>query len=322
METQKESLTSLPIWMYLTLTLLIVVVLMGGLYLTGISNNPGFLTLLGTIITGVGTGILSILKFYGSYRNDIKIQDEKAINTLQEMRNICDSKLHKAQESLLIKQLDFNQKTTDFLMDSFIKIEENLSSIKQDINITKKELSDRISIVTEDVMRLKNLFNDSTNAKDKHDKWMIEINRDWDGCKKRIQLIDNKILFSAAGILKENFIDFFETVISMNMNHCDDISSKEILLSKMYEKLDACNLNCTLQLQQLLKGGEENILAYFNETMKQTIFIYKTNMEKCFIDNTINNIFRNFYNYSSVFMNEMLNILVKSYFKYKENEKK
>lgn len=107
----------------------------------------------------------------------------------------------------------------------------------------------------------------------------------------------------------------------MNMAHCDDISSKELLLGKMYEKLDNCTLNCHLQLQQLLKGGEEDILVYYEESIKQSIFNYKTNMEKCFIDNAINNIFRNFYNYSSVFLNEILNVLVKSYFKHKEDIK-
>lgn len=323
MKTPKEAQNGKPlsIWVFLSMLLMFVIMLMGSFYLLGVSQNPGFLTLLGAIITGIGTAVASGLKFHNSYKNDLAMHNEKSAQNLLEVKNICDVKLGKAQENLLIKQLDFNQKTTDFLMDSFIKIEENLLSIKHDINITKKDLSTKISDINDDVTRLKNLINDNMNAKDNHDKWMVEINKDWDGCKKRIQMIDNKILFSAAGIIKENFLDFFETVISMNMVHCNDISSKESLVSKMYEKLDACNLSCDLQLQQLMKGGEEDMLVQFNESMKQPIFNFKMNLEKCFIDNTINNIFKNFYNYSSIFLNEMLNTLVKSYFKNKEKNK-
>lgn len=300
-------------WIFLSAVLITTVAGMSVLYLTGISQSPGFLALLGSIITAFGAGIGSIIKSMIGYKDQINDQTSYLEDAIEDIQENSKKELSKTQESLLIKQLDFNQKTTEFLIDSFIKIEESMNQIGNDIKMTKTELTSDINTVKKDLSKIKVDLDKVEKIKTKQDGWKEGINKDWEGCKKRIECIDKKILFSAATICKENFIDYFNQIIEMDLSP-SDISSKEILIKNINDKLDICILNCNLQLEQLLTGKDDKLLKHFSESKIKLIFEYKTNLEKCFNENIINNIYKNFYNYSSIYFNEMLNQLVRSYF--------
>jgi len=315
---QKKQTFSHSFWIFFSAVLVTAIAAMSVLYLTGISSSPAFLAILGSVITAIGAGSGTLIKSMLKYKTQIKEQTRNLEEAVEDMQDLNAKELNKTQESLLIKQLDFNQKTTDFLIDSFLKIEKGMNIISNDVKATREDLNAKFNEVQEDVISMQIEFEASEKTKSKQEKWMLEIHRDWESCKKRIQTIDKKTLFSSAVIIKENFTEFFQQVVEMDLS-ASDRSSKELLVININEKLDCYILNRNLQLDILLKDNKMH--EDFNKAKAEIIYKYRQNIEKCFNENIINNIYRNFYNYSSIYFNDLLNQLVRSYFKTKEQEK-
>ena len=142
--------------------------------------------------------------------------------------------------------------------------------------------------------------------------WRYELNKDWNSSKKRISMVNNDILVKIATVIKETVFYFFDDVLEIDdLSHCDEISVKEKSLQLILDKLEDRIIKCSAQLSSMNKG--EDIIENFKEAAKPIIQNYKKNIEKVFVKNTINSVYRNFYNYTSTFHTELLNALVAVY---------
>lgn len=262
----------------------------GIINLSGINPSRELYAFIGVIITALSGMITAFINSNKSYEERINRSETKITDAIN-------SRFGKIETDIFQKQTETNRILTDNLTSS-------LADIKTDIRDLKS-----------DVCQVKTVLEEMTSIKEKREMWRNEINKDWMGSKKRIENINNGILLSVASIVKDNVFGFFEDVIDIDdLSHCDEISVKEKTLANIYDMLESRLVKTQTQLNNLSDDDLENkFIESFKANASPIIFTYKENIEKVFVKNTINSVYRNFYNYSSTFLNELLNMAVNLY---------
>lgn len=207
----------------------------------------------------------------------------------------------KLQKTMVDTQIETSNRNSEFMVNSFAEVKSEVKEMKYEFAEIKK-----------DVAFTKEYIEETNSIKEKREMWRYELNKDWNSSKKRISMVNNDILVKIATVIKETVFYFFDDVLEIDdLSHCDEISVKEKSLQLILDKLDDRIIKCSAQLSSMNKG--EDIIENFKEVAKPIIQNYKNNIEKVFVKNTINSVYRNFYNYTSTFHTELLNTLVAVY---------
>lgn len=306
-------------WIWITLLIVSALTIISLFFIHSGIINAAIITGISTIVVGLGSIISAILKYSNSFKERIYDQDSKIDKMLSEVRQETTVKISKNYENLINKQIEFSNKTTDFLVDTFIKIENDINGVSNQIKDIRHDLKERIDEVkislikvTDDVNSLQLAATKTASYKSKQESWARELEKDWDGCKARIQTIDDKELLNGAIIVKDLFIDFANEILSWNL-YTSNESEKSMLISRINERFDSFYINISAQLPQMIHSKQ--FIDEYYTLNKANVVGFKIKIEKSFRDNIINNISKNIFNYSSQYLNETLNTLACAYVK-------
>lgn len=302
-------------WFWLTITFLCIIIIMGSIYLHYGLLNETSITLLGSIIVGIGSFGGAILKFHGGFKQrlqDIKLFVEKS---MIEAKHNADEQVNKASEDLVKRQIEYQNKSAEFLLETLIKVEQNIleevRDTKNGITEQFEQMDDKLTKVSDDVSKLQSSVHKMEECKNKKEFWAKELEKDWDGCKTRIKMIDDKTLYSGAIVIKEEFMEFANDVLAWNLS-TDSQSDKEILTNRIIEKFDAVIASTQRQLSIIINPKHNEQYIVLNKLNEHS---FKLKIEKSFRENLVNNIYKNAFNYSSQYLNETLNTFVAAYLK-------
>jgi hypothetical protein len=280
-------------------TLLFSVVTISMILVLGIKPSTQFYVFAGIVITAISGIFTAYINSNNAYKDELREVEKRITKNIIDIGDKYRAKFENIEDDVFKNQTEMSRKTNEFMIESVTSIKSDIKTIQQDFTEFKSE-----------VKEIKSTLDEMTSIKEKREMWRSEINKDWAGCKKRIHAVDDgKTLSDVASIVKDSVFSFFENVIEIDdLSHCDDISVKEKSINHIYELLESKIVKTSLQLNSI--HDDKWFISGFKSEAQDIISNYKSNIEKVFIKNTINSVYRNFYNYTSTFLNELLNMAV------------
>lgn len=252
----------------------------------------------------IAIGVALISAISAIITAQIKSNNQAKIEFAETEKRISDSltnRFNKMQKTMVDTQIETSNRNSKFIVDTVSDINTEIKGIKNEI----KEIKDDVSFTKEYIEEINSI-------KEKREMWRYELNKDWVSSKKRISMLNSNELVKIATVIKETVFVFFDDVLEIDdLSHCDEISVKEKSLQLILDKLDDRIIKCSAQLSSMSEGHD--IITKFKIEAVSIIQNYKSNIEKVFVKNTINSVYRNFYNYTSTFHTELLNTLVAVY---------
>lgn len=277
---------------------LILTIICGGLAYFKLSNE--FISIGIALISAISAIITAQIKSNAQSKSEIAETEKRISDKLTD-------RFDKLQKTMVDTQIETSNRNSDFIVNSFTEVKSEMREMKSEFVEIKK-----------DVGFTKEYIQELNSIKEKREMWKYELNKDWNSSKKRISMVNSNELVKIATVIKETVFVFFDDVLEIDdLSHCDEISVKEKSLQLILDKLDDRIIKCSAQLSSMGEGN--NIIEKFKVDAVSIIQNYKNNIEKVFVKNTINSVYRNFYNYTSTFHTELLNTLVAVYHEINHN---
>ena len=302
-------------WFWLAITFLCLLVIISSLILKFNLFNSNSFVLIGPVIAGFSSLVGTLVKFHSNFKQhiqEIKLYVEKA---MLDIKQNTDEKIGKANSELAKKQIEYQNNSSEFLLDTLIKVERNILEevrrTKNDIAEQFEQMDDKLSKVSNDVSKLQDSVFKMEECKTKKEFWAKEFEKDWDGCKAHIKLLNDESVYSGAVVIKEEFMDFVNDILAWDLC-AESASEKEIIINRIVEKFDAMIASLQRQLITIIKPKHYEQYILLN---KPNELSFKIKIEKSFHENIINNVYKNTFNFSSQYLNETLNTYVAAYLK-------
>lgn len=277
--------------------------------------NATTTALIGSLTAGIASFAGALLKFHSGFNNKMYKLQENVKEDITEIKQKTNESIQQTTKELYENQIEFTNKITDFLIDSLTKTEMNIlnevRNLKSEMKEGQHETESRLQQLSMDVTSLKTNVKKIEENKDRKEFWAKELEKDWEGCRSKIKLFNNPALYNSAFLIKQEFIDFANEVLSWNLSTLSE-SDKNTLIERIVEKFDAVYTNIKRQLCTII---DENLIREFISKNSQNEINFKLKIESSFKENIINNVYRNFFNYSSQFLNDTLNTFVICYLK-------
>lgn len=299
------------VWFWTTIFFVALIILGLGLFVVT-SSGESFIAIIGSIVIGLFSFGAAVINFMGQTKKAAADNFEKINRIINDFREEAMDKNDKATEALNAKYNRLEATATELYVDSISKLEKNIleevRSFKHEVGSSVKDLSAKVDGLSNNFNNLESGLRKIEESKDKKETWAKELEKDWEGSRSRIRMVGSKDLYNSALFIKESFKEYCMEILSWNLSTHSE-SDRDNLIERIVEKFDI--LMDGIYQHNICMTKEHT--HSFKDLNRSNEVNFRLRITKSFKENIINNVYRNFFNYSSQYMNDVLNTYVQSY---------